>query len=93
FGPDNYAGVTWSNTANRTLLIGWMSNWAYANQVPTQNWRSATTLVRELALQKVGNEYYLQSTLLNELNQLAGSTTTAPATLQLPARFELDATP
>jgi len=93
FGPDNYAGVTWSNTGNRKLLIGWMSNWAYANQVPTQNWRSATTLVRELALQKVGNEYYLQSTLLNELNQLAGSTTTAPGTLQLPARFELVASP
>lgn len=72
FGPDNYAGVTWSNTGNRKLLIGWMSNWSYANQVPTQNWRSATTLVRELGLQKVGNEYYLQSKLLDGLDQLAG---------------------
>jgi fructan beta-fructosidase len=93
FGPDNYAGVTWSNTGGRKLLIGWMSNWSYANQVPTKNWRSATTLVRELALHKVGNEYYLQSSLLNELEQLAGSTSTQPATIQLPARFELDATP
>ncbi len=93
FGPDNYAGVTWSNTGDRRLLIGWMSNWAYANQVPTKNWRSATTLVRELALQKIGDEYYLQSNLLNELNQLAGSSSTVPATLQLPARFELEAIP
>lgn len=93
FGPDNYAGVTWSNTGERKFLIGWMSNWTYANQVPTQNWRSATTLVRELGLQKVGNEYYLQSKLLDDLDQLAGEPGSVPQRIQLPARFELDAIP
>lgn len=46
FGRDNYAGVTWSNIPKedgRKLFIGWMSNWEYAQQVPTKKWRSAMT--------------------------------------------------
>ena len=35
FGPDEYAGVTWSNTGERKIFTGWMSNWLYAQQVPT----------------------------------------------------------
>jgi fructan beta-fructosidase len=57
YGPDNYAGVTWSNVSpeeGRTLFIGWMSNWEYAQQVPTTQWRSAMTLPRSLGL--VGRE-------------------------------------
>jgi fructan beta-fructosidase len=67
YGPDNYAGVTWSNTGDRKLLIGWMSNWQYANLVPTQNWRSATTIARELKLVKRGSEYFLASEPVKEL--------------------------
>src|SRR5690606_13045000 len=44
YGTDNYAGVTWSNTGNRKVFIGWMSNWQYANVVPTVEWRGATTM-------------------------------------------------
>jgi fructan beta-fructosidase len=43
WGADNYAGVTWSNTGNRRIFLGWMSNWQYAQVVPTQKWRSAMT--------------------------------------------------
>ncbi len=51
YGKDNYATVTWSDVPdNRRISIGWMSNWQYANKVPTQAWRSATTLPRELSL-------------------------------------------
>ncbi|MGC4233097.1 MAG: glycoside hydrolase family 32 protein [Niabella sp.] len=67
YGPDNYAGVTWSNTGDRKVLIGWMSNWQYANVVPTQNWRSATTVARELKLVKSGSEYLLASEPVKEL--------------------------
>lgn len=51
FGRDNYAGVTWSDIPEedgRRLFIGWMSNWDYAQVVPTENWRSAMTLPRVL---------------------------------------------
>lgn len=50
YGPDNYAGVTFSNIGDRNILIGWMSNWNYANVVPTEKWRSAMTVPRELKL-------------------------------------------
>jgi fructan beta-fructosidase len=50
YGPDNYAGVTFSNMGDRNILIGWMSNWNYANVVPTEKWRSAMTVPRELSL-------------------------------------------
>jgi fructan beta-fructosidase len=53
YGSDNYAGVTWSDIPEndgRRLFIGWMSNWLYANIVPTTVWRSAMTLPRELIL-------------------------------------------
>ncbi len=53
YGRDNYAGVTWSEAPNdRRIFIGWMSNWDYAQKVPTNNWRSAMTLPRELSLIK-----------------------------------------
>ena len=53
FGKDNYAGVTYNNWRSKRLGVlyqGWMSNWQYANVVPTLKWRSAMTLPRELSL-------------------------------------------
>ena len=51
-GKDDYAGITWSNAPDgRRIFIGWMSDWQYANKVPTVTWRSATTVPRELSLQ------------------------------------------
>lgn len=70
-GTDNYAAVTFSNTGNRRILLGWMSNWQYANQVPTHPWRSANTIPRELGLTAVGKELYLTSVPVRELDALA----------------------
>jgi sucrose-6-phosphate hydrolase SacC (GH32 family) len=51
YGRDNYAGVTFSNVPDgRKIFLGWMSNWHYAGKVPTEPWRSAMTLPRELTL-------------------------------------------
>jgi fructan beta-fructosidase len=51
YGTDDYAGVTWSNLPRgRRVFLGWMSNWRYAQQVPTQTWRGAMTLPRDLTL-------------------------------------------
>ncbi|MBX3064135.1 MAG: glycoside hydrolase family 32 protein [Anaerolineae bacterium] len=54
YGPDNYAAVTWNNVPDgRRLLIGWMNNWDYGQEVPTSTWRGAMTLPRVLKLRNV----------------------------------------
>jgi fructan beta-fructosidase len=61
-GPDNYAGVTFSNVPNdRKIFLGWMSNWAYAQEVPTHPWRSAMTAPRDLSLKRVNDKLYVRS--------------------------------
>ena len=71
YGPDNYAGVTWANLPteqNRTLFIGWMSNWLYGQVVPTQSWRSAMTVPRELSLIEINGALLLKSAPATELD-------------------------
>ena len=54
WGTDNYAGVTYNHTPDGSrLFIGWMSNWLYAQNTPTERWRSAMTLPRTLSLKDV----------------------------------------
>jgi len=51
FGKDHYATVSWSDAPDkRRTMIGWMSNWQYAAEVPTRQFRSANTLPREIGL-------------------------------------------
>jgi fructan beta-fructosidase len=70
YGPDNYAGVTWSNTGERKTFLGWMGNWQYANVVPTEKWRSAMTVPRDLGIVKSGEKYLLTSKPVAELISL-----------------------
>jgi fructan beta-fructosidase len=72
-GRDNYAGVTWANIPQadgRRLFMGWMSNWDYANVVPTQSWRSAMTIARVLELEKTSTGIRLISNPVKELQNL-----------------------
>ncbi|MBP0902647.1 glycoside hydrolase family 32 protein [Mariniflexile gromovii] len=72
YGKDNYAGVTWSNIPDsdgRKLFVGWMSNWDYANVVPTERWRSAMTVARQIELQKENASYRLLSQPVKELTK------------------------
>ena len=76
YGPDNYAGVTWSDVPEkdgRRIFIGWMSNWSYAQSVPTLKWRSAMTIPRELKLLSTGKGFRLCSTPVKELLALRKS--------------------
>lgn len=71
YGTDNYAMVTWGNTpGDRTLALGWMSNWLYAQNVPTTRWRSTMTVPRELSLVKEGEGYTMVSKPAAELKAL-----------------------
>ena len=73
YGMDNYAGVTWSNTGNRKIMIGWMNNWNYAGDVPCAPWRSAMTLPRELKLIEYDGKLLLANTVVNEIDQIASA--------------------
>lgn len=90
YGPDEYAGVTWSNTGNRTILLGWMSNWLYANVVPTVAWRSAMTVPRELQLRHVGNNLLVASRPVGELGKIAAKPVSLE-NLQVGKSFDLSA--
>ena len=73
YGRDNYAGVTWHNIPKadgRKIFLGWLSNWDYANFVPTDVWRSAMTLPRTLELAKDDNGYILLSKVIKEVDTL-----------------------
>jgi fructan beta-fructosidase len=73
YGTDDYAGSTWSGSKpddQRMLYLGWMSNWQYANQVPTERWRSAMTLPRELRLVATARGLELKSMPVAELTSL-----------------------
>lgn len=80
WGKDNYATVTWNNAPDgRCVALGWMSNWQYANNVPTRQYRSANTIARDLTLYRVGEELYLKSTPSPEVKKARGEKVSKPS--------------
>ncbi|MEI3056494.1 MAG: DUF4980 domain-containing protein [Phocaeicola plebeius] len=80
WGKDNYATVTWNNAPDgRCIALGWMSNWQYANNVPTRQYRSANTLARDLTLYREGQELYLKSTPSVEVKKARGKKVSIPS--------------
>lgn len=63
YGKDHYATVTFDNAPDgRRVAIAWMSNWQYANQVPTLQYRSANSIARDLGLFEYKGETYCSVT-------------------------------
>ena len=80
YGKDHYATVTWSNAPdNRTIALAWMSNWEYANFVPTTQYRSANSIPRDLALFTRNGKTYLSSTPSPEVLKLREKATSIPS--------------
>ena len=79
-GADFYAAVTWEDPrlpeAERLASrysIGWLNNWAYAAELPTDDWQGGTdSVVRELALRTVDGRPTLVSTPVAALASLEG---------------------
>ncbi len=83
WGTDNYAGVTYNNTPNgERIFIGWMSNWDYARDTPTERWRSAMTLPRKLSLRKIGEKLELFNYPLEALEKLRSAGTQMEISLE-----------
>ncbi|RJG23210.1 glycoside hydrolase family 32 protein, partial [Massilia cavernae] len=71
YGPDFYAAISWNDApGGKRVLIGWMSNWLYARQVPTAPWRSAQSIARELALRTIDGQVRLVQQPLEAFDQL-----------------------
>ncbi len=74
YGKDHYATVSFYNAPeNRRVVLAWMSNWQYANQVPTQQFRSANSIPRDLGLFRCGEETYVSVTPSKEMLAVRGA--------------------
>ncbi|WP_395403292.1 glycoside hydrolase family 32 protein [Arthrobacter sp. UC242_113] len=89
WGRDCYASVSFSNAPDdRRIIIGWMNNWDYANELPTAPWRSSMTIARELRLTAVNSSARLvQQPVLADL--CAGEEPTSAQNLMDAGTFEL----
>ena len=68
YGKDHYATVTFDNAPDgRRVAMAWMSNWQYANQVPTMQFRSANSVPRDLDLYEYEGQTYCGITPSPEL--------------------------
>lgn len=79
YGKDHYATVTFDNAPDgRKIAIAWMSNWQYANQVPTKQFRSANSIARDLELFEYQGNVYCSVIPSKENNTLRGKTIKKP---------------
>lgn len=49
YGKDDYCAISFNGLqpGDRPVLIGWMSNWQYADKLPASPWRGQMSLPRQ----------------------------------------------
>ena len=73
YGKDHYAAITFDNAPDgRHILMAWMSNWQYANEVPTLQYRSANAVPCDIDLFEHAGKTYVGRTPAQELLALRG---------------------
>ena len=79
YGKDHYATVSFCNAPdNRRTVMAWMSNWQYANQVPTMQFRSANSVPRDLGMFEYKGEFYVSVVPSKEMLSLRGDKAKQP---------------
>ena len=79
YGKDHYATVTFANAPDgRRVAIAWMSNWQYANQVPTMQFRSTNSILRDLSLYQYEGETYCAVRPAKEMDAARGKKIARP---------------
>ncbi|MBQ3657411.1 MAG: DUF4980 domain-containing protein [Bacteroidales bacterium] len=93
YGKDHYATVTFSNAPqNRRIALAWMSNWQYANDVPTKQFRSANSVPRDLFVFEVDGDKFCGSKPSDELLKLRQNVIKTPSeTCEILATIKGDA--
>jgi len=73
YGRDYYASVSFANLPqDQRIMMGWMNNWDYANDIPTDPWRSANSLPRKVGLTQTEDGPRLTQKPVDQINKLAG---------------------
>ena len=71
YGRDFYAGVTFNDVPDgKRIMIAWMNNWQYGGKIPTDPWRSAMSVPRELTLHKIYGKTELTAQPVDQLGSL-----------------------
>jgi fructan beta-fructosidase len=73
YGADFYASTSFSDIAKsdgRRIWLGWLNNWKYAARVPTEPWRGAQSIPRELKLKRFADGIRLVQEPVAELQAL-----------------------
>ena len=79
YGKDHYATVSFYNAPEkRHVVLAWMSNWQYANQVPTKQYRSGNSIPRDLGLFNFGEETYVSVVPSKEMLAMRGAKVRKP---------------
>lgn len=72
-GFDFYGGQTWANTPERPgLLLSWMNNWEYADQLPDTGWQGAQSIPREVTLVETDGGIELRQHPAEEVTSIRG---------------------
>ena len=80
YGKDHYATITFDNAPEgRHIGIAWMSNWQYANQVPTKQFRSANSIARDFGLFEYNGETYCSVSPAKEMDAVRGQRISSPS--------------
>jgi len=71
WGPDDYAAITWNDAPHgRSIALGWMNNWLYADRLPTMPWKGQMTLPREQVLRQTAQGLRLINKPVPEINAM-----------------------
>lgn len=94
-GKDFYAAQSYSNlppSPPRVVWIGWMSNWAYANDEPTSPWRGVQSFPRELGLRRTPDGVRLVQAPVRELasRRVSAQPHLVTAGVELPGAAEIE---
>jgi fructan beta-fructosidase len=89
-GKDFYAGIVYNNVPDSTVMVGWINNWTYANDVPTSPWRGAMSIPRKLSLKQDGDEFQLLQRPVKNINYLRGGEVSIENTEEGSLEIELE---
>jgi fructan beta-fructosidase len=80
YGKDYYAAISYFGHKpgdDRRIMIGWFSNWQYANDTPETGWRGAMALPREIHLMRGPDGIRVKQRPIREISTLREPLTTA----------------